>query len=890
MDAQTIRRKFLEFFAQADHEVVRSSSLIPDGDPTLYFTNAGMVQFKDVFVGAQTRPYRRATSSQKCLRVSGKHNDLENVGRTSRHHTFFEMLGNFSFGDYFKDDAIRLAWVFLTEQMGLDADRLVATVFGGDEAVPADEEAAAMWARHAKLPPDRILRLGKADNFWAMGDRGPCGPCSELHYLQDESLPCPEPECLGPACECDRWIEIWNLVFMQFDRQADGSLQPLGQTGVDTGMGLERLAAVVQGKLSTYDTDLLRALLDFTAELVGKRYGDDPANDVSIRVVADHARATAFCIADGLFPEKAGREYVLRRIMRRAIRHGKLLGCEELFFDKVCVQVAEQMGEAFPELRERQAVIEKTVQLEEAAFRRTLDRGLQKVSEEVAATDQAGGKRLSEDFVGMLYGTYGFPIDLTRLIAEESGLAVDEAAAREWVVKTYGGADSKVGDEAEAAAHKQVLELQGPTDFVGYHDQRASSEVVALLRVGDDGQRALVDSVSAGDKVEVVTRATPLYGRSGGQVGDTGTIRAGEVEIAIQDTIKVGGALIVHQGTVGAGGLEVGQQVELEVAGERRQAIRLNHSATHLLHHALRSVLGTHVAQKGSEVAPGRLRFDFSHFEALTTEEVEQVEQRVNQQIRANEPSSTEVLPFDEARKLGAMALFGEKYAEQVRVVRIGSESVELCGGTHAVRAGDIGLLRIVAEEPLALGVRRIVAVTGEGALQRDQQRDRLLAAAARQLRVGPEQVSERVDRLLGQLKAHEREIAQLKKRLATGGGTDLMSQVQEVAGVKLLATRVDAADPKTLREAGDALRDKLQSGVVVLGGEHQGKATLLVMVSKDLTNKVHAGKLVGKLAVLVGGRGGGRPDMAQAGGPRLEALDQALEAARSEIERLTQA
>ena len=874
MDAHTIRQKFLDYFAAHNHQVVRSASLVPQGDPTLYFVNAGMVQFKDVFTGQETRPYKRATSSQKCLRVSGKHNDLENVGRTSRHHTFFEMLGNFSFGDYFKEDAIRYGWEFLTDVMGLDAHRLVGTVFAGEGELPLDEDALRIWRDVIGLPDERIIRLGVEDNFWSMGDTGPCGPCSELHYLQGADLPCPEEECLGVACECDRWVEIWNLVFMQYNRDAGGTLHPLAATGVDTGMGLERLAAVKQGVLSTFDTDLLQPIIRKVADLSGVKYGAHETTDISMRVVADHARAAAFCIADGVFPEKGSREYVLRRIMRRAIRHGKLLGFEELFFHEVCAEVVTHMGKPFPELVERAQLIDQITRAEEEAFRRTLGRGTQKLQQEVTRALDAGEKLLPAAFVGDLYATDGFPVDLTRLMAEEQGLTVDEAEAMAWVVKTHGASGTQVGEAAVAAIYKALLERLGPTQFGGYEGLEQQSAVVALVQDG-----AEVQAAAAGQKVDVITTTTPLYGRSGGQVGDTGTIGWEGGEAQVLDTLKVGGALTVHQAEVKAGELTSGVKVNLVVDESRHQQIRLNHSATHLLHHALRQVLGEHVAQKGSEVAPGYLRFDFSHFRAMTAQEVQQVEALVNDEIRRDRASRTELKSYDEARQAGAMALFGEKYGDEVRVVYIGGESVELCGGTHVGRAGEIGLLRITSEEALAMGVRRIVAVTGPEAVVKMQETSALLRRAAETLRCTPEQLPDRIQKLQTQLKDQEHEAAELKRKLATGGGgTNLQDKVQERDGLKFLISRVDAADPKTLRDAGDTLRNWLGSGVIVLGGEHKGKASLLVMVSKDLTNRFHAGKIMGKLAGQLEGRGGGRPDMAQGGGPRVDLLDQVLE------------
>ena len=872
MDAMTIRQKFLDYFSSHQHRVIRSSSLVPSNDPTLYFTNAGMVQFKDVFTGDETRDYQRACSSQKCLRVSGKHNDLENVGRTSRHHTFFEMLGNFSFGDYFKEEAIHHAWEFLTVTMGLDKERMAATVFRGTDDIPGDEQAYKVWREDIGLSPEQIFRLDEKDNFWSMGNVGPCGPCSEVHYHQGDHLPCPEPACLGVACECDRWVEVWNLVFMQFNRDSHGALTPLAATGVDTGMGLERLVAVVQGVLSTYDTDLILPIIQQVAELANKRYGEDADDDVSMRVVADHARATAFCIADGVFPEKGGREYVLRRIMRRAIRHGKRLGFDEPFFDQVCAKVVQLMHPAFPELAERAEVITTIARAEETSFRRTLGRGLQKLQAAIDEAHAKDKKDLPVSFVGDLYATDGFPIDLTRVIAEEQGLMVDDDQAHCWVMETHGAAESRVGDQAVDKVYKALQEEHGRTEFMGHEAEESASRVLALIQEG-----ALVQQAVAGDEVEVLTAATPLYGKAGGQVGDTGAIIGSNGELEVLDTLKPGGEITVHLGQVKQGTIKKGDEVTLRVDRPRRQAIRLNHSATHLLHHALREILGDHVAQKGSEVSPAALRFDYSHFEGLDGALIQRIEQHVNAEIRRDAPSSTRVMGFEDAQQQGAMALFGEKYGDEVRVVHIGGQSVELCGGTHVARAGEIGLFKIVSEEALALGVRRISAVTGAEALARVQQQEARMRHAAGLLRCGPEEVPDKVEKLQAQLKIRQREVGELKRQLATGGSKDLMDQVQDKEGVRVLITRVDAADPKTLREAGDTLKDRLGSGVVVLAGEHNHKATLLVMVTKDLTDRYHAGKMVRELTAILGGKGGGRPEMAQGGGPCLDCLDEAL-------------
>ena len=872
MDATTIRQKFLEFFSERQHQIVRSSPLVPANDPTLYFTNAGMVQFKDVFTGAETRSYRRAASSQKCLRVSGKHNDLETVGRTPKHHTFFEMLGNFSFGDYFKHDAIKYAWDFLTNVAGLDGDRMVATVFRGDDDVDADEEAFEIWRDVIGLPSERIFRLGRSDNFWAMGETGPCGPCSEIHLLPDSSITIDEGLSAGGPEHDERWVEVWNLVFMQFDRQANGAYQALSQTGVDTGMGLERLTALVNGFASTYDTDLVRPIIEHIADASGKRYGSDPTSDISMRVIADHARSTAFCIAEGVFPEKGEREYVLRRIMRRAIRHGQLLEINDLFLSGACSAVVEAMGDAYPELAENAEVIVRVVDAEERAFRRTLDRGLKKLERVIRETKHAGNPALEVAFVGDLKATDGFPTDLTRLIAKEAGLEVDEAAAKQWVAETHGAEGSKVGDAAVAPVLKQLSRNVGPTRFCGYERSACETQITAIVRNDQS-----VDELCEGEMGSVIVACTPFYARSGGQVGDTGTIRTASSTFRVSDTVKPDGSMFVHLGDATSGTLRVGDHVQLHIDVDRRNRIRLNHSATHLLHHALRNILGKHVAQKGSEVNDEYLRFDFSHFDPLTNEQMIEVETQVNQQILLNSECSTDVMTFEEARNTGAMALFGEKYGDRVRVVRVGDKSIELCGGTHVARTGDIGTLRITSEELLALGVRRIVAVTGMAALRHDQDWDALLKRAARQLKIGPQGVPDRIEKLLAQNKSLERTVSDLKRRIASGTGTDPSHSAIDVDGVQLLAIPVEDADPKTLRDAADTLRDKLGTGVVVLGGSYEGKARLIVTVSRDLLKRVHAGKLVAQLAQIVDGKGGGRPDMAQAGGPTVSKLKQAL-------------
>jgi alanyl-tRNA synthetase len=877
--AKSVRSTFLDFFAKRGHEVVRSSALVPANDPTLLFTNAGMVQFKDVFTGLETRPYTRATSSQKCVRAGGKHNDLENVGFTARHQTLFEMLGNFSFGDYFKADAIAFAHELLVRELGLDPGRMAFTVYGGDPGLPGispDDEARALWRKVAGVGDDRVIGLGARDNFWQMGDTGPMGPCSEIHVFQGDDIPCPEPTCKGPACDCDRWVEIWNLVFMQYERrEKDGPLGKLPAPSVDTGAGLERLSAVVAGKRSNYDTDLFTPLLARGAELARKRYGADEADDASMRVIADHARATAFLIADGVFPDKTGREYVLRRIFRRAVRHGKRLGIEEPFMHQVCGTVIDIMSDVYPELGERRRLIEQLTLEEETRFRRTLDRGLKLLEEEFGRMAAAGESRVPGEKVFQLYDTYGFPADLTAVIAGERGLGIDQPGFDAALAAAQARSEFKGQGEAVEDIFKDLAGRLGPTEFLGYDGMGVlgKGEIRAILAGGK-----VVEAARAGEAVQVICDRTPFYGAAGGQVGDVGLMIGPRGKLTVEDAIKPAGDMVVHLGKVAEGELRAGDAVELLVEGDRRESIRANHSATHLLHLALKKVLGEHATQKGSLVAPDRLRFDYSHFAPLTDDEKQTIEDLVNAEIRKNLDSTTEVLPIEEARQRGAVHMFGEKYGDKVRVVRIGGESLEFCGGTHVRRAGDIGLFKIVSEGGIAQGVRRIEAVTGAGALAWVQRLEHDLAKTASLLRRTPAEVPAAVDKLLGELRAREKEIADLQRKLATGGaGRDILAGVQEIDGVRVLATRSDIADPRALRDVGDALRDKLKSGVLVLLGVGEGKVSILTMVTKDLTSRYHAGKLAGALAEIVGGRGGGRPDMAQAGGSDPSKVDVAL-------------
>jgi alanyl-tRNA synthetase len=871
-----VRRAFLDYFVKQQHLEVASASLVPNNDPTLLFTNAGMNQFKDIFTGRSRRPAPRATSSQKCVRAGGKHNDLENVGRTARHHTFFEMLGNFSFGDYFKPDAIAFAYELLTKDLGIDAERLIYTVHD------SDAEARALWKKVAVVDDARVISLGDKDNFWAMGETGPCGPCSEIHYFQGADVPCAEEaagrSCLGPACDCDRWVEIWNLVFMQFEQVAPGDRRPLPKPSVDTGMGLERLCAVLQGVRSNYETDLLRPLIDRAAALSKTRFvpSDYAGPSVSLRAIADHARASAFLIGDGVFPEKTGREYVLRRIMRRGIYHGWLLGIKEPFLHVVAADVVAQMGGIYPELRERASLIEKVCLDEETRFRETLERGVRMLDERVFAVkgSAGGGARTVPGATAfMLYDTYGFPLDLTRVIAAQHDYTVDEDGFQRAMEEQRRRSEFQgSGEVAVAAVFQAVAERTGPSRFLGYDRTVAESRVVALVAGGKE-----VDAVGPYSKdVAVVVEETPFYGEQGGQIGDAGTIVAAKAKMAVRDCKRPVSTLWVQFGEIESGELRVGDAVQLTVDVERRDDIRRNHSATHLLHWALRHVLGAHVTQKGSLVAPDRLRFDFSHGAPLSPEERRKVEDLVNARIRKNIAADTEVLPIAEAKQAGAIAFFGEKYGDTVRVVTMG-ESKEFCGGTHVARTGDIAFFKITEESGVAQGVRRIEAVTGAGALDYVRRAEDTLAEAADLLRASPAELTAKVAKLQRDLRDKDGEIEKLRRRLASGGGRDLASEAREVSGVRVLATRADVADPKALREVADQLRDKLRSAVIVLAGVEGEKIALVSMVTPDLVSRFNAGKIVGDVAKAVGGKGGGRADMAQGGGSQPELLDGAL-------------
>jgi len=875
-----IRTRFLQYFEKHGHTVVPSSPLIPHQDPTLLFINAGMNQFKDVFLGREKRDYVRAASAQKCVRAGGKHNDLENVGQTARHHTFFEMLGNFSFGDYFKDQAIAFAWEFLTVEMGLPMDRLWVTVFR------EDDEAYNIWRDRIGVPVERIVRMGEKDNFWSMGDTGPCGPCSEILIDQGDSMSCGTACGIGD-CDCDRFLELWNLVFMQFDRAADGTLNPLPKPSIDTGMGLERITAVMQGVQSNYDCDLLRGIIGHVEELSGRRYGDDAAHDMSMRVIADHSRATAFLIADGVLPSNEGRGYVLRRIMRRAARHAKMLGFAEPVLYRTATYVLQSMAQAYPEPAQRADYVAKIVKIEEERFIQTLDNGLRILTEEVERLKAAGASVLPGDIAFKLYDTFGFPLDLTADILRSANVTIDEDGfeacmeeQRQKAREHWKGS----GEEAVAAVYRQLVEEGRRTRFTGYEQLTGQGEVLAILL---DGQP--VSSAPTGARVEIVTSATPCYGESGGQTGDRGTLATAEARVAISDTRKPLPELLVHVGEITSGILRTGATATLTVDGERRQATVLNHTATHLLQTALIEVLGDHVKQAGSLVTPERLRFDFIHFSALSAEELEQVENLVNLRIRENATVETGEMSHEEAVGAGATALFGEKYGDRVRVVRVGDISMELCGGTHARAAGDIGLFKILQETGIAAGVRRIEAVTGARALEMVRDQERTLDHLAALIKTDRPQLELRLRKLLERQKELERELESLHGRLNADQAGSLLQQQGQVAGVPVVCARVDNLDGKALRELADQVRDRLPSGIVVLGSAHDGKAGLLVGVSKDLNARLPAGQLIKQLAAMVGGGGGGRPDLAQAGGSRPEQLDAALAAAPALIEQALQ-
>jgi len=872
-----VRRAFLDYFQRQGHEVVASGSLIPSNDPTLMFANAGMVQFKDVFTGRERRPYVRAASSQKCMRVSGKHNDLENVGVTARHHTLFEMLGNFSFGDYFKAESIRFGWEFLIDVLKLDKNRICVTYFAGEAGLPADEEARAIWKQVADLPDDRILALGAKDNFWSMGDTGPCGPSSEIFYYFGDDAPDPKKMSEEPAADGTGWMEIWNHVFMQFERAADGTLTPLPAPSIDTGMGLERVSCAVQNVRSNYDTDLLRPIVLLASEIAGKPYGGTLApDDVSMRVIADHARATAFLISEGVFPDREGRPYVLRRVMRRAIRHGHRLGIHELFLHRAALAVVDLMGDTYPELLERRALIEDITKQEEERFRRTLDRGLSIIAENEQWEVAADGKKLLPGATAFkLYDTYGFPLDLQQVIGEEQGFAIDQSGfERAMEVARERSAGSKMADKAIDRVYHQVAERVGKTQFVGYDQESAPSQVVSLLRSG-----VLVDTLGTGEEGELISALTPFYGEAGGQLGDKGSISSAEGTFVVTDTVKPVDGLFVHRGHVLDGQITVGSEAQFSVDPALRAATRRNHSATHLLHLGLRTVLGEQAMQKGSLVGPDRLRFDYTGTRPMTSLEIEHVENMVNERVLANYKATTHVLPMAEAKARGAIGIFEEKYGAEVRMLTIAPDSIELCGGTHVSRSGDIGVFKILSEGGLAAGVRRIEAATGLNALAHMRKLEAELASAGEKLKSPPMQVSEAIERALATQRQLKRELDQLKQQLLSGGSADLTSKARDLGELRVLGAIVDLPDQDAMRSYADQLKDKLQPAVVVLGSAAQkGKVSIVCAVSKELTKRFPAGSIVKQCAALVGGSGGGRPDFAMAGGTQAEKLQEAVD------------
>src|SRR5262245_13648035 len=882
MTGDELREAFFLYFERQGHTRVRSSSLVPGDDPTLLFTNAGMVQFRGVFLGDEQREYRRAVSCQKCVRAGGKHNDLENVGRTARHHTFFEMLGNFSFGDYFKAEAIAFGWEFVTRDLGLERQRMVATVFTDDD------EAFGLWKKVAGFGDDRILRLGEKDNFWAMGDHGPCGPSSEIHYYQGDHFPCAEEtagrRCLGPACDCDRWLEIWNLVFMQFTRDVSGTMRPLPRPSIDTGMGLERMAAVLHGKMSTFETDLVWPLITHVADLAGKRYGAREEDDVSLRVIADHARATTFLIADGVTPSNEWRGYVLRRIMRRAMRHGRLLGLQEPFLHRTVEWVVTLMRGAYPELVAERSRIQQTVRGEEERFAETLDVGMKKIEEYAEVHGPGRDRPVDGGFLFTLYDTYGFPRDLAEEIFQDKGWRVtDETQVtydREMEAqRERARASTTFGTTGDADASRlyQTLAAEIPrVEFVGYDTLTSPARILALIDAGPGGPRRLPEAVE-GAEVEVILDRTPAYAESGGQIGDTGALvgRSGRGEIV--DTYCRGSKLIVHRVRVRTGGFREGEDVAVNVETPRRQGLRQHHTGTHLLHAALRKVLGTHVTQAGSLVAPDHLRFDFSHGNALRDSEVDAIEGLVNEQVQANVAVQYQDMNLSEAIRAGALALFGEKYGDRVRVIRIGDFSVELCGGTHLDQTGQIGLFKVSTEGAVASGVRRVEAVAGPAALAAVARQERVLREAADLLKISPAEIPQRLRQLLEGQRALEKQLAELEARQARSRADELLAGARQVNGISVVTARLDGLDSDGLRAVVDRVRERMGSGVVVVASSSGGKVSLVSGVTKDLTSRVHAGKLLQEVAKAAGGTGGGRPDLAQGGAKDASRLDEAL-------------
>jgi len=869
MTGKEIREKFLKFFAGKGHTIVPSSSLVPHNDPTLLFTNAGMVQFKDVFLGLDKRPYSRAVTAQKCVRAGGKHNDLDTVGRTARHHTFFEMMGNFSFGDYFKQEAISFAWEFLTGELGLPKEALYATIYDDDN------EARDLWLELTEIPEERIIRLGEKDNFWAMGDTGPCGPCSEILIDRGEQYRCTAPECAIGKCDCDRWLELWNLVFMQFNRDEKGNMTPLPRPSIDTGMGLERVASVMQGVSSNYDTDLLRELISHIEGATGKTYFKDERG-FPFRVIADHARSCAFLVADGVLPGNEGRGYVLRRILRRAARFVKVLGWEEPFLCDMVPTVVRLMGEAYPDIKEKQDYIQKVIKIEEERFHETLNEGMKVAEEIIERVKNEGKKELAGSDAFLLYDTYGFPLDLTEDIAEENNLTLDKEgfqAAMEEQRKRARAARGEAKAFDEALTLVPLLEKVPATKFVGYGSYASQGTVLGLVVGGKK-----VDAIWGEDQGYLILDQTPFYAESGGQVGDTGKISGPGGTVRVKDTQRLVNGIILHLVSVVEGSISLHDRVQGEIDREKRRATARNHTATHLIHKALKAVVGEHVNQAGSLVGPDRLRFDFSHFTGLSREELIKVEDLVNQVVLDNRMISTWETGLDQAKEMGATALFGEKYGEIVRIVKIDDFSMELCGGTHCSATGEVGLIKILSETGIGAGLRRIEAVTGFGARKYFAEQEQVLHEAAHLLKTVPGEVAKKVGLTLAELKAKEKEIDSFQAQLAKQATGDLINRVRTVSGVKILVEQVQALDMNALRSMADLIRDKIGSGVIVLGGIANDKVNFVAMVTDDLKGHgLHAGNILRETAKIAGGGGGGRPDMAQAGGKNPEMIAPAL-------------
>jgi alanyl-tRNA synthetase len=869
MTGNELRKQFLNYFQKHLHQVVRSSSLVPADDPTLLFTNAGMVQFKRVFLGEEKRDYIRAASSQKCVRAGGKHNDLENVGYTARHHTFFEMLGNFSFGDYFKQDAIDFAWDLLVNGYQLPKEKLWVSVFLDDN------EAYNLWHQRIGVPTERLVRLGEKDNFWSMGDTGPCGPCSEIHIDRGEEYGCHRPDC-QIGCDCDRYLEIWNLVFMQFNRDADGTLTPLPKPSIDTGMGLERIASVVQNTTTNYETDLIFPIIKKTEQLSGRRYGEAVDADVAMKVIADHSRSAAFLICDGVLPSNEGRGYVLRRILRRAIRYGRQIGLTRPFLHETAGVVFDIMNTAYPELKAASAFITNVLGNEEIRFSETLDNGLRLLNDTLAELKAKGETIIPGEVIFKLYDTFGFPVDIVRDVVHDEDFTIDQEGFNSAMAAQRAQSRSVTAFSETGAAYKRLTAEGIGSGFVGYNQKEATSEILLLVKNGEE-----VSEASAGDALEVVTRSTPFYGASGGQVGDTGTIFSGAdgkgALLSVTDTIKDPTGLIIHKARVQSGRIQKSDAVRLSVDGTSRGDTARNHTATHILHAALRKVLGDHVKQAGSLVTPERLRFDFTHFSLIEPETLDEIEAQVNARIRQNVPVHTVEMGAEEAMKSGATALFEEKYGDRVRVISLSDFSRELCGGTHTESTGDIGLFKIVSEASVASGVRRLEAVTGAAALAHIQKSEAVLRSVSRLIREKPEAVLSRVEKMLGHQKALEKEITQLKALMAAKSADDVSSDIQTIGDIQVVAKKVGVDNPAALRDLADKFRDKIKSGVVVLGCAVDAKVYLVAVVTKDRAGKLHAGKIIKEVAAVVGGNGGGRPDMAQAGGTNPDKLDEAL-------------